>query len=279
MQNIKFYNSCQTIKYHTACCIATYSFLEKQYNTILFNYKNKELSLTPSGQILYKHLLTMKNNEQALMNELNNITSNIETLSIGVTMTIGEYAIVDKLANFIQNHPEINIHLHYGNTSKLLELLDHGQISMAIVEGNYPKENYSHKKYSTEDYIAVCATSHQFNKEPHTIHDLISEHLLVREEGSGTRNILEQSLIAHGLHISNFIHYTQVENMHTIMNLLKKDCGISFLYKIAVGKELKSKELKEITLDDFKLQHDFDIIWEKESIYADKYLSISKEFI
>ena len=44
-------------------------FLEKQYNTILFNYKNKELSLTSTGQILYKHLLTMKNNEQALMNE------------------------------------------------------------------------------------------------------------------------------------------------------------------------------------------------------------------
>ena len=86
----------------------------------------------------------MKNNEQAIMNEINNITSYIETLSIGVTMTIGEYAIIDKLANFIQNHPEINIHLHYGNTSKLLELLDQGQISMAIVEGNYPKENYSH---------------------------------------------------------------------------------------------------------------------------------------
>lgn len=150
---------------------------------------------------------------------------------------------------------------------------------MAIVEGNYPKENYSHIKYSTEDYIAVCATSHHFTKEPHTIHDLISEHLLVREKGSGTRNILEQSLIAHGLHISNFTHYTQVENMHTIMNLLKKDCGISFLYKIAVEKELQSKELKEITLDDFKLQHDFDIIWQKESIYAHKYLSISKEFI
>ena len=76
-------------------------FLEKQYNTTLFTYKNKELSLTPSGQILYKHLLTMKNNEQALMNEINNITSNIETLSIGVTMTIGEYAIVDKLATLL----------------------------------------------------------------------------------------------------------------------------------------------------------------------------------
>ena len=38
-------------------------FLEKQYNTTLFAYKNKELSLTPSGEILYKHLLAMKNNE------------------------------------------------------------------------------------------------------------------------------------------------------------------------------------------------------------------------
>mgnify|MGYP003062587460 CR=1 FL=1 len=78
-----------------------------------------------------------------------------------------------------------------------------------------------------------------------SVEEILKETLIHREKGSGTRNILEQSLIAHGLHISNFTHYTQVENMHTIMNLLKKDCGISFLYKIAVEKELKSKESKK----------------------------------
>lgn len=45
---------------------------------------------------------------------------------------------------------------------QLLRLLDNGQISLAIVEGNYPKENYSHKKYSTENYIAVCAACNEF---------------------------------------------------------------------------------------------------------------------
>ena len=89
-----------------------------------------------------------------------------------------------------------------------------------------------------------------------------------------SRNILEQSLIARGLRISDFIHYIEVENMHTIIGLLKKDCGISFLYKIAVENELKSGILKEISLDDFKMQHDFDIIWEKHSIYTDKYTRI-----
>ena len=255
-------------------------FLEEQYNTSLFIYRNKQLFLTQSGEILRKHLLTTKNDEQNIKKELKSNFTGIATLSIGVTMTIGEYAIVDKLANFLIQHPEINVHLHYGNTLQLLKLLDNGLISMAIVEGNYPKENYSRKKYSTEDYIAVCAASHIFMTDyPHTISDLVCERLLVREEGSGTRNILEQSLISRGFRISDFIHYTEVENMHTIIGLLKKDCGISFLYKIAVENELKSGILKEISLDDFKMQHDFDIIWEKNSIYTDKYLSICEELI
>ena len=255
-------------------------FLEEQYHTSLFIYQNKQLFLTRSGEILRRHLLTMKNDEKAVMEELKNNITGIETLSIGVTMTIGEYAIVDKLAGFLIQHPEINIHLHYGNTLQLLKLLNSGQISMAIVEGNYPKEYYSHKKYSTEDYIAVCAASHHFMTDhPYTMNDLVHERLLVREEGSGTRNILEQSLMTHGLHISDFIHYIEIENMHTIIGLLKRDCGISFLYKIAVEKELHSGILKEISLDDFKMQHDFDIIWEKHSVYGDKYLSICEEFI
>lgn len=255
-------------------------FLEEQYHTSLFIYQNKQLFLTRSGEILRRHLLTMKNDEKAVMEELKNNITGIETLSIGVTMTIGEYAIVDKLAGFLIQHPEINIHLHYGNTLQLLKLLNSGQISMAIVEGNYPKEYYSHKKYSTEDYIAVCAASHHFMTDhPYTMNDLVHERLLVREEGSGTRNILEQSLMTHGLHISDFIHYIEIENMHTIIGLLKRDCGISFLYKIAVEKELHSGILKEIPLDDFKMQHDFDIIWEKHSVYSDKYLSICEEFI
>lgn len=255
-------------------------YLEEEYGIPLFIYQNKRLFLTESGDLLRKRLLTMKNDEKAIKEELKNSCLETESLSIGVTMTIGEYAIVDKLSDFLTRHPKTNIHIHYGNTSQLLHLLDNGQINLAIVEGNYPKENYTWKKYSTEDYIAVCAASHNFLAgHPHTLSDLVQERLLLREEGSGTRNILEQSLIARGLRISDFSHYAEIENMHTIISLLKKDCGISFLYKIAVETELHSGVIKEIPLDDFRMQHDFDIIWEKQSIFTEKYISFYEEFI
>ncbi len=284
-----FLTVCQTMNFTTAAKLLNITqpavsqhirFLEEEYQSSLFVYKKKQLSLTSSGEILRKHLLTMQNDEKALKEEIKSVYSGIESFSIGVTMTIGEYAIVDKLAAFLLRHPEINIHLHYGNTAQLLKLLDQGQISMALVEGNYPKENYSHKKYSTEDYIAVCAASHQFSvSNPSTVSDLLGERLLIREKGSGTRNILEVNLSARNLRVSDFVHYTEVENMHTIIGLLKKDCGISFLYRIAVEEELSSGLLKEIPLTDFKMQHDFDIIWEKNSIYTDRYLSICEEFL
>ena len=253
-------------------------FLEKEYQATLFVYQNKRLSLTPAGTLLYKRLLTMQNDEKSIKEELKTLNTAIETLSLGVTMTVGEYAIVEKLAHYLKKHPQTNIHIHYGNTAHLLRLLDQGDIHMAIVEGNYPQDDYAHQHFSAEDYIAVCAASHQFNKQPSTMSDLLSERLLVREEGSGTRSILEQSLIAHGLHLSDFTYYAEVGNMHTIISLLKHDCGISFLYKIAVKQELASGELISIPLDEFLLKHDFDIIWGKNSLYTDQYLSFCDEF-
>ena len=75
--------------------------------------------------------------------------------------------------------------------------------------------------------------------------ELLHERLLVREAGSGTRNILEELLLARGMKIEDFQHYVEVENMHTIIGFLKKDCGISFMYKVAVEDELKKGDAKE----------------------------------
>ena len=107
--------------------------------------------------------------------------------------------------------------------------------------------------------------------------ELLHERLLVREAGSGTRNILEELLLARGMKIEDFQHYVEVENMHTIIGFLKKDCGISFMYKVAVEDELKKGTLREIQLSDFKMQHGFDFIWEKGSIYAGKYHAVCEE--
>ena len=152
---------------------------------------------------------------------------------------------------------------------ELLSLLDAGTISLALIEGNVPKGKYGVKKYRTEDFCAVCSAAHTFaHGTPRQVRDLLSERLLLREPGSGTRSILEKSLSALGLAVSDFPSYLEVENMHILIRLLEQDMGISFLYRIAAREGLSSGVLREIPLSDFALQHDFSFVWDAGSIYA-----------
>lgn len=253
-------------------------YLENYYGVKLFCYEKKVLTLTEQGSILYARLNAMEKDEEIIRNELRKQPDVHPLISIGVTMTIGEYAVISPLTSYIRAHPAVNIHVHYGNTQELLRLLDQGKISLALIEGYYPEERYGHRKYRTEEYICVCAKNHVFqNGTPRQIRDLLPERLLVRESGSGTRNILERYLAAQGMTVSDFPSFMEIENMHTLIQLLLEDCGISFLYRIAANEGLAVGQLREIRLTDFFMRHDFDFIWDKNSIFAGETEKLAEE--
>ena len=79
--------------------------------------------------------------------------------------------------------------------------------------------------------------------------------------------------------IYDFPHIIEVENIHTIVSLLCEDCGISFLYKAAVEKEIQQGILKQIPLSDFMVMHDFTFIWNKDSIFSEEYEGIFQELL
>lgn len=194
-------------------------------------------------------------------------------------MTIGEYAIVPALAKFIQAHPDTDFHIRYGNTQKLLSLLCDGCIDFAIVEGYFKGDNYQTRIFQSEEYIAVASKDHVFQKPVTALRDLTSERLLLREHGSGTRAILTKTLALKNMSIYDFPHIIEVENIHTIVSLLCEDCGISFLYKAAVEKEIQQGTLKQIPLSDFMVMHDFTFIWNKDSIFSEEYEGIFQELL
>jgi DNA-binding transcriptional LysR family regulator len=77
--------------------------------------------------------------------------------------------------------------------------------------------------------------------------------------------------------VSDFPSFMEIENMHTLIQLLLEDCGISFLYRIAANEGLAVGQLREIRLTDFFMRHDFDFIWDKNSIFAGETEKLAEE--
>lgn len=252
-------------------------YLEGVYDAPLFIRDKKCLSLSPAGEILRSALESVRNDENTLKKRMKESLSGKKVLTFGVTMTIGEYAITSSLARLIEAHPDTDFQIHYGNTETLLAELYEGTLDFAIVEGYFEPENYQTRIYRNEEYIAVASSEHRFVKPVHSLQDLTSECVLLREPGSGTREILSRALALKNLSIADFARSVEVGNIHTIVALLRQDCGISFLYKAAVQQEIDAGTLRQIPLNDLMLRHDFTFIWNKDSVFSGEYDEIFEE--
>lgn len=251
-------------------------YLEDEYGTKLFDFIGKRISLTETGKFLLDKSITMKHDERLLKEQIKSGLNQNKNINFGATLTIGEFLIPEQVCNYLKENLNVSLKMLIANTSELLEKLDKGIIDFAVVEGYFTKNVYDHRLYSREDYIAVCATNHQFQKKPQLIGDLFDETIIVREDGSGTREILERTLEGQNYAISDFRSKVEVSNMNVIKYLTMQDCGITFLYEAAVKKELEEKSLKKIPLKDLNIQHDMTFIWRKNSIFTDYYDKLFK---
>lgn len=251
-------------------------FLEDRYETKLFTYKDRKLSLTKAGKVLFETMSVIRNDEEMMIKSMHDQQETVQ-LTFGVTLTVGEYALAKPLSAFLKNHPEMNMHIVYGNARQLLSKLENGEIHFALIEGYYPSKKYEQLLYYTDNFVCLCAKDHKFNHKIHRIEDLLDERLLLREQGSGTRDLLDSYLKTYNLTYTDFHNYVEVENSASIISLLKQDCGIAFMYRVAAEEEIKKGTLKELNIQNLPLHHDTTFIWNKNSVFAKKYRSICEE--
>lgn len=252
--------------------------LEKSYGAPLFAYHSKKLTLTPAGVVLRDALATMAHDERLLRERIARLETGASVeLSVGMTLTAGEYLVAAPLADYLANHPEVRAVVRSGGTAELLALLDAGTLDCAFVEGFFNKNAYAWDVFRTERLVCVCAAEHQFAREPRTVEDLFGEHLIVREPGSGTRAVFQHALAAQNLTIEGFQHTSVVESLDIIKVFVERDLGITFLYEAAVQRELGAGTLRIVDLEGPPIQHDIAFIRLKGSVFEPDLRSLIDE--
>lgn len=252
--------------------------LEQFYKTKLFAYEGRKLRLTEEGELLYAMLSVQKHDTMYMKEKLAFLKDKKKSLRFGVTLTIGEFVIAGALKELLKEHPGLSVRIVTANTRELLGKIDKGEIEFAVMEGDFPKREYASAIFSRESFIPVCGNEYKFATPlVERLEDLKGERLIIREEGSGTREVLVKNLKKRMLSIEDFENVIEIGNMSAIKSMLSFNCGISFLYEAAVLKELKNKELCRIQLKDFEVVHDFSFVWQKDSFFEEDYKEIFAE--
>lgn len=240
-------------------------YLEDYYNVILISSKGKNFVLTEEGKALQLYARSLKANSDRIEPLLQRIKNHSQSLKFGATLTIGEYTAPPIISKIFAENKDINITMIVENTKHLQKMLWNGEIDFALLEGHFNQEQFESKLISTEPFIAVCSPESELADKNLSIEDLLKQNLILREPGSGTRDILEQALYSNNLNISSFSRRIEIGNMNAIKKLCHENVGITFMYKEALYKELSKGYLKEIHLKDFNITHPFSFVYLENS--------------
>ena len=244
--------------------------LEEGYGGRLFEYRDKTLYLTPKGERLYAFM-------QTLHADLGRVQAELKDLDVappvvfGATLTIGEYMIPQVLDTLLCDNPRLHISMMVENTKALLEKLQDGTIEFALLEGFFDKARYEALLLSREAFIPVCAIDSPLADKTVAFEVVTGERLILRERGSGTREIFEQAIMDHNYSTSSFAQVIEIGNMSAIKKLVARGHGISFMYRQAADDELKANQLAKFQIDGFSAEHEFNMVFLKNSVYEQQY--------
>ena len=230
-------------------------FLEEQYGCKLFSYDRRTLTMTKEAELLQKYAENVLYQEKKLKVELEH--SDGVSLSIGATKTIGEY-VIDKHISAFLSVPKNSISVNVENTETLLSELSAGKLDFALIEGYFDKSRYASKLYRKEPFVGLCWKNHPFANKTVPIDKIWIENLILREEGSGTRDILGQLLTEYNHSFAEFDRITTISNFGLITKLLENNNCITFAYR-AVGEN--NDALAEFCIKGWNVSREFNYVY------------------
>ncbi len=249
--------------------------LEQQYGCALFAKAGRGIEPTPAGDELFCALGAMANDEERLQRELSSLNENAAVrapLRFGCTRTVADYVAPRILAKHLACRPDDQILMQVENTAELLNQIEAGAIDFALVEGSFDRARFDHVVFSCEPYVAIARHALDATR----LEDLLGQRIILREPGSGTREILERYLAVRNLSVRDFAGIIELASIPAIKACVRAGAGISFLYRTAVDSELAHRELADVTPADVSIEHHFELIWQRGSLFADRYRALAR---
>ncbi len=236
--------------------------LEEQTGLALFKRHGNNITLTPAGQVLLKHAQQIFKVYAALENDLAQLQNpESGTIRIGASTTLAQYVLPKILALFKAAHPSIQLHFVSGNSEFIEQQIITEQIDVAIVEGISHHPQIAYEAFVKDEIVLVAHAKSKLGQRGELKpSQLASLPLILREQGSGTLDVILKALDKDKITLKDLKIELQLESTEAIKHYLLYSESAAFISIHAIGNELKNKELVILEIKGLDIYRTFQFI-------------------
>lgn len=236
--------------------------LEEGYGVQLFERNGARVVLTDAGGMLLERCERLLEEYDRLDYDMSLLRHRPEgKLSVGASTTVAQYVLPPIMARFLDRFPRVELALVNGNSREVEEALLAHRVQVGLVEGLTRRPDLRYTHFLRDELVAVVGASHPLAEADELTPDALrSIPLVLRENGSGTLDVIARALAEHNLKLSDLhvrIHLGSTESIK--LYLEHSDC-MGIVSVRAVRRELYDGRLHVVEIAGLRMQRDFHLV-------------------
>lgn len=216
--------------------------LEGQLGVQLFDRVGKRLVLNEHGRLLYPRavgLLEQAADIEQLFREDNG------AIRLYASSTIGNYLLPGMLAVWRRDYPQLPLELSVGNSQDVINAVADFRVDLGLIEGPCHLNDIVSEPWLEDELVVFAAPDAPLLQRPVTLESLAAAPWILREQGSGTREIVDYLLLSH---LPQFQLALELGNSEAIKHAVRHGMGISCLSRRVIAEQLETGSLVEVAI-------------------------------
>lgn len=225
----------------------------------LFDRLPRGIRPTPGADELApiaRRLFAAEREAEALLAERGQPTES--RLAIGASTTIGSYLVPELFGQLRRQHPHAQLRLEIGNTKLVQELVRKNEVDLGLTEGLPDAEGLLCSTFAEDELVGIAAPLDPIlGRKGLQLSEFLTRPLILRERGSGTRDVLEKALMQQKAKIQASLELGSTE---AVKNAVGNRLGVAFVSRLTIELEVRSGRLIQVPLNDFQVHRTLSLV-------------------
>ena len=259
--------------------------LEKELNVRLFVRNTKEVSMSDDGRELYQYARQIIDLQKKIEERFESGKDGGKHLITIAASTIpAQYLLPKVLIQFNEKYPQEQFKILETDSSKVVtQIVDH-VADVGFTGTVLEKKHCRYIPFYKDELVIITPNTEKYRKlqeeSAGNIKWIMEEHIIMREEGSGTRKEAQKQLKHAGIVTDNLKIIASIENQETIKKSVRQGMEISVLSKLATADEVEAGFMLAFPIPKADKGRDINLVYNKNyqlSRSAERFIRVVKE--
>ena len=235
--------------------------LEQELDTLLISRLGRKIKITDEGIVLYNYAIDILNLLDNAKYDLQAIQQDVKGhLTISASSVPRKKILPSIITRFSTEYPNVSFTIGEKDSNMVVQSIIEGETDFGILGAKFNDQNIDYIKIMEDELVLVVPNNSDFPKDNGSILPkdvLLKNKIITREQGSGTRKVVEDELTSTGFDVNSLDYFAFIEDTELIKELVSNGLGISIFSLKTIEEEVEKSKLKYFRLEGVSMVRDF----------------------